>query len=188
MKRGGASAGRGPLVLLALFLLSSAALRLGADVGQALAAAEDGDATPSAPLACPVPPLALAEALSAREAKLRTRAQAIEERMAALDLADAAITQRLEELQQAEERLRATVAMADGAAEADLARLTDVYQSMKPREAAALFARMEPQFAAGFLGRMRPEAAAEVLSSMEPDTAFAMTTLLATRNAAAPTR
>lgn len=179
-------AGRGSLVVLSLLLLASAALRLGADVGQALAASEESSGQPSPPLSCPVPPLALAQTLAEREEKLRIRAQAIEERMAALDLVDAAISQRLEALQKAEEALRSTIAMADGAAEADLARLTEMYQSMKPKEAAALFARMEPQFAAGFLGRMRPEAAAAVLSGMEPDAAFAMTTLLATRNAAAP--
>lgn len=177
--------GMGSLVLLALLLLASAALRLGADVGQALAAAED-PAPSAAPLSCPLPPLALAEALSQREARLRTQEMAIEERRAALDLADTAIAQRMAALEQAEAALRATLALADGAAEADLARLTAVYQSMKPKEAAALFARMDAQFAAGFLGRMSPETAAAVLSAMEPDAAFAMTTLLATRNAAAP--
>jgi flagellar motility protein MotE (MotC chaperone) len=83
--------------------------------------------------------------------------------------------------------LRAVLAIADGAAEGDLARLTAVYESMKPKDAAPLFEKMAPEFAAGFLGRMRPEAAGAILSGLPPDMAYSISAILAGRNATAPT-
>jgi flagellar motility protein MotE (MotC chaperone) len=180
------------LVILALFLASSGALRLGAGFGQALARTEGvapGDLADSAstePLNCPKPPLALAEALNDREAKVILRENALADRQAALVLADQAIEARLAKLAKAEDELTKTLALADGAAENDLTRLTEVYQTMKPKDAAALFAAMAPEFAAGFLGRMRPDAAAAVLSGMTPEAAYTVSALLAGRNAKVP--
>lgn len=181
-----AQAGRGALLILALFLATSGALRLGAGLGSAMANAPEPAAMTDAPLDCPAPPLALAEALLARETVVARQEAALADRMAALDLAEAAITTRLADLEAAENELKATLALADGAAENDLARLTAVYESMKPAEAAALFTAMAPEFAAGFLGRMRPESAAAVLSGMTPETAYGISALIAGRNALVP--
>lgn len=177
--------GRGTLAIIALLMASAGALRLGSGVGAALARVPDQ--IPTAPMSCPAPPAALAEALRLREAEVTVREQALAERLAALDLANAAIDQRLAELATAESRLSETLALADGAAEADLARLTAVYEAMKPKDAATLFQTMDHGFAAGFLGRMRPEAAGAILSGMPPDVAYSVSVLLAGRNASVPT-
>jgi flagellar motility protein MotE (MotC chaperone) len=86
-----------------------------------------------------------------------------------------------------EARLRETLALADGAAEADIERLTAVYQAMKPKDAAALFEAMSPEFASGFLGRMAPESAAAILSGMSAEAAYGISVIVAGRNAGAPT-
>ena len=78
------------------------------------------------------------------------------------------------------------LALADGAAEKDIQKLTAVYQAMKPKDAAALFETMSPEFAAGFLGRMPPEAAAAILSGMSSEAAYGVSVIVAGRNAAAP--
>ena len=180
--------GRGALVILSLILASSGALRLGSGIGGAMANAPDlaTATTADAPLNCPAPPIALAEALSAREAKVKGQEAALQDRLAALALADEAITKRMTELQGAEDELKKTLTIADGAAEKDIARLTTVYEAMRPADAAALFQTMAPEFAAGFLGRMRPESAAAVLSGMKPDKAYSISVLIAGRNAMAP--
>lgn len=178
--------GRGTLVILALFLAASGALRLGAGVGRALAEAAPEHAAPPVPLDCPAPPEALAAALSAREAAVTSAETAIEDRKAALALSEAAIDRRLAEMAAAEDSLRKVLAIADGAAEEDLQRLTAVYEAMKPADAAALFETMAPDFAAGFLARMQPAAAAAVLAGMAPDKAYAISALIAGRNARAP--
>ncbi len=185
MSRTRKRAGRGALVILSLLLASSGALRLGDGFGMALARAPiAGDG--AAPLNCPTPPAALAKALSDRETQVASREAALAERLAALDLANAAIDQRMTALTEAEAKLSATLSLADGAAEADLARLTSVYEAMKPKDAAKLFASMDPEFSAGFLGRMQPAASAAILSGMPPDSAYAVSAILAGRNALVP--
>jgi flagellar motility protein MotE (MotC chaperone) len=180
-------AGRGTLAILALLMAASGALRLGDGIGAAMALQANAlDEVSREPLQCPEPPAALAAALKERDETVMAREAAINDRMAALALAEEAITSRLGELETAETKLRETLAIADGAAENDLARLTVVYEAMKPAEAATLFETMAPEFAAGFLGRMRPEAAAAILTGMKPENAYTISVLIAGRNALAP--
>ena len=179
--------GRGPLVILALILAASAALRLGSGVGAALANAPDVTSESAAPLDCPVPPLALAEALTAREGAVAAKEAAVNDRVAALALAETAIQQRLAAMQTAEAELSATLAIADQAAEKDIVKLTAVYETMKPKDAAALFTAMDPEFAAGFLSRMQAGAAGAIMAGMQPDAAYGISVLMAGRNAGAPT-
>ena len=195
--------GRGALFFLAILLAASGALRLGLGIGTALArgssdgrtehadtggeqAIAEAEHGAGAPLDCPAPPLAVAEALKLREARVSTQEAALSDRMAALALTEEAVTQRLAELESAEAKLSETLARSDGAAEGDLARLTTVYETMKPKDASALFAAMDAEFAAGFLGRMKPDAAAAILAGMQPEAAYAVSVLLAGRNALVP--
>lgn len=181
--------GRNALAIIGLLFLSSGALRLGAGVGEALASetAETMTPEPPAPQVCEAPPAALAAALSAREAAVALAEMALKDRTAALALAEDTITLRLEELTTAETALSDTLAIADQAAEQDLTRLTTVYETMKPKDAAALFETMDPAFAAGFLGRMQPQAAAAVMTGLKPETAYQISLVIANRNASAPT-
>ena len=92
----------------------------------------------------------------------------------------------LARLETAEAELRATISVANAAAETDIARLTSVYENMKAENAAPLFQQMEPSFAAGFLGRMRPDAAAAILATLDPELAYTISVVLAGRNADVP--
>jgi flagellar motility protein MotE (MotC chaperone) len=181
-------AGRGALFIVAMLFATSGALRLGSGVGVALARAEEAPETAAAvePVSCEAP-AAVAEALTLREGRLAVREAAMNDRQAALGLADQAITERLAKLEAMEAKLRGTLALADGAAEADIDRLTAVYQAMKPKDAAALFEAMSAEFAAGFLGRMTPESAAAILSGMSSEAAYGISVIVAGRNAKAPT-
>lgn len=187
-KAGRGKTGRGALFIVAMLFATSGALRLGSGVGIALTQAEEAPSTAAVVTSSSCEqPAALIEALSLREDRLEVREAALNDRQAALQLADEAITARLSALEALEARLRKTLALADGAAEADIERLTAVYQAMKPRDAAALFETMSPEFAAGFLGRMAPEAAAAILSGMSAEAAYGISVIVAGRNARAPT-
>ncbi len=185
--------GRGSLFLIAFFLISSAFLRLGTEAGQAIAKAktdvmshETADADPKT---CePTPDLRrMLTVFQDRKQVLDTREEEIRGRMQALSVADQEISRKMKELTEAEERLRDTIAMANTAAESDISKLTEVYENMKPKDAAALFEEMDPEFAAGFLGRMRPDAAAGVMAGLSPQAAYTVSVVMAGRNAEVPT-
>ena len=186
MKKPRSASGRGSLLIVSLFLATSGALRLGAGFGSALANAEAKPAAPETAQTCADTPSALAEALRSKEQSLTARESTLADRVAALALSEAAIRKRIDEMTAVENELKKTLQMADGAAEQDIARLTAVYEAMKPSDSAKLFSKMAPEFAAGFLGRMNPGAAAAILAGMPTDEAYSISVLIAGRNALVP--
>ncbi len=185
-------------MMLALLLMGSAIVRLGLEAGPAIARevaslkeggqeepAHQGETQRGA-----MPDTAelqtMLAAFQQREKVLAAREAEIQDRMKALEIADQAIEKKLAALEQAEENLRATLALADGATEADVSRLTTVYEQMKPKDASALFEEMDPAFAAGFLARMQPEAAAGIMAGLSPEAAYTISVVLAGRNGSVP--
>ena len=181
---------KGTLNVIAGLLLASAMIRLSTGTGVALAETLNSDPNPPTEVAdneSNAQTSALLEAIRQREDRLAEREFALENRLLALEVAETEIAEQLRALESAEASLRETLALADMAAESDLARLTAVYENMKPKEAAALFEAMSPEFSAGFLGRMRPEAAALIMTQLTPEIAYSISVILAGRNANVPT-
>lgn len=204
--------GRGSVFLIVLLLVGSATIRVATGAGEAIAKGSEethepmledtsghqSDGTQQHPVASQVaegaqaPALdrtktsSLLKALSQREERVAMLEKQVEMRAKALAVADEEIQKRLQSLENAEKALRATLALAQSAAEDDLAKLTAVYENMKPKDAAAVFEAMEPDFAAGFLGRMRPDAAAAVMAGLKPEKAYSISVILAGRNANVP--
>ncbi len=188
------SSGRGALLILAAVFAMSSAARLLSGTGAAIAReisqlsteeamVPDGDAG----LCLPDTETAiLFESLQKREARIAEEESVVAKKMKALELARAEFEKNIVALQNAEARLAATMSVASTAAQDDLAKLTDVYENMKPKDAAALFEKMAPEFAAGFLSRMRSEAAAAVLAGLDPEAAYTISVILAGRNANVP--
>lgn len=104
-----------------------------------------------------------------------------------LEIAEQLIQQNLVRLELAEQKLADTIDVVDGASEDDISRLTAVYETMKPQTASELFSQMTPEFAAGFLGRMSPKAAGDIMSGLSAENAYAISVVLAGRNANVPT-
>jgi flagellar motility protein MotE (MotC chaperone) len=166
-------------------LVASAALRIGAHADAAVAAADKPEVA-TVPLSCPEPPAEIAKALLQREAALRTRETELTAEATRLDALRNEVEAQVATMQSAEDELRKTISLAEGAAERDVQQLTEIYQAMKPKDAAVLFNGMDPQFAAGFLGRMRPAVAAGIMAGMDPGAAYAISALLAGRNTDVP--
>jgi flagellar motility protein MotE (MotC chaperone) len=182
------SKGRKVLPMIAGLLIASGLLRLGVEADLVFAE-ETGTEENSESMICGVEggTEALLEAFRAREARLVEREGQLEDRIQALHVTEVSVSEKIAALGAAEESLKATLALAQTAASDDLARLTAVYENMKPADAAALFTEMDPAFAAGFLGLMRPDAAAAVMSNLDAARAYTISALLAGRNANAPT-
>ncbi|KAE9630793.1 MotE family protein [Parasedimentitalea maritima] len=186
----------GTLFMLAVLLIGSAALRLGFEAGPAIA--REVASLPEADLPSgdevvqhesgpsSVEFQHMLAAFQQREEALAAREAEIEDRVKAMELANQAITLKLAALEAAEVKLEETLALADGATENDLFRLTAVYEQMKPKQAAPLFEEMDPGFAAGFLARMKPEAAAGIMAGLSPQVAYTISVVLAGRNGSVP--
>ena len=184
--------GRNVLMAIAAMLALSGVLRLGNGAGSAFAsgadAAEPGPAAQGGDdCTAPEDIATVLAALDDRESRVAARESQLADRLQALAVAETQIQRNMAALEAAESRLSSTMARASTAAEEDLDRLTSVYENMKPKDAAPVFAAMDPKFAAGFLGRMRPDVAAAILAGLAPETAYAISALLAGRNADAPT-
>ena len=175
------------LAVIAMLLICSAGLRVLGGASMALAA-DDQDHIPAS-----MSPLSETESqnleLDALLSSFRSREEALEkeevrvlERSSQLKELETTIALKLEELDVAEAKLRELLAFANSASEDDVARLTAVYENMKPKNAATVFEEMDPAFAAGFLARMRPDAAATVMASLKPKTAYAVSVVLAGRH------
>jgi flagellar motility protein MotE (MotC chaperone) len=188
------TSGRGVLWIIAMMFIASAAVRFGAGPGQAIAkevaAISSGQPDAQTPAQCVNPPdiEALLAALATRTEFLDKRQKKLEEYEQSLAFAKDRVQENIDALAAAEQKLTSTIAVTETAAENDLARLTSVYENMKPKQAATLFEEMSPEFAAGFVGRMRPDAAAQIMAGLSPQAAYTISVILAGRNARAPTK
>lgn len=180
--------GHAMALVIACFLVSGGLRVL--TVGQAYA--EQAGTAPETPemaaVDCPPPEDAdvLLTVVQERARQLDERDAKMAERLAVLQIAEAEFEKRRDELIAAEEKLAATLAIADNAAERDIQQLTAVYEEMKPKNAAEIFDSMDPAFAAGFLIRMAPQSAANILSAMDKNTAYTTSVIMASRNVGAP--
>lgn len=180
--------GSGVLMLVSGFLVASGLVRLGDGTGIALAR-EIGTFMNQASAAPPsssenTPGFEeLIAAIRAREAKIEETEARLTERERVIAVVGQEVDAKLQELAEAEASLQSLLTQTDSAAEDDISRLTSMYEAMKPEDAAALFEQMDPSFAAGFLARMRADAAGAVLAGLPPDKAYALSVVLAGRNA-----
>ena len=179
----------GPLSVLALVFVSASLLKLtssGQVLAEGLAPEKPEPAAEVADECQPAVPAEMIAAIQSRERELAAREEDLSLRLIELDDIETQVNQRLAELRAAEEKLSETLSIADSAAEQDLARMTAIYENMKPEQAASVFETMNVDFAAGFLARMKPAAAAAVLASLPPEFAYAISVVVAGRNARAP--
>ena len=189
--------GQGVLALIAGLFLASSVVRVSQSAGAASSESQNFEEM-SGPVSTLVdksgPPCTDADHirtlltdLQAREAAIQVEEMALADRRQALVVAETHINANLDALINAEAELAATMNLARSASENDLARLTTVYENMKPKEAVALFEEMDPEFSAGFPARMRADAAASIMAGLKPETAYSISVILAGRNALVPT-
>lgn len=186
----------GSLMLIAACLAVSGMLRLtytGAALAKEISAlsttgpAAEDDAESFSTCAAEQTPSALLAAIRERTTTLQQQELQLADRRQTLAVVEKKVAEQILAMNEAETKLAATLAIADEATEKDLARLTAVYENMKPKNAADIFAGMDIRFAAGFLARMRPDAAANILAGLPTDKAYAISLTIAGRNADAPT-
>ncbi len=144
-------------------------------------------ATP-APVAAPAvpaePPVSESERallldLRKRRGELDAREAAIVSRESVLNAAQARLTARLDELNGLQKRLEGLEAARRERDEASWRGLVRLYETMKPKDAAAIFNDLDPAVLLPVLDRMKEAKAAPILSAMQPNRAREVTDGLA---------
>ena len=131
----------------------------------------------------------LLQDLRGRRLELDTRERTLTQREGVLDAAEQRLTARVTQLSTLQARLEQLDQVRRERDEANWTGLVKVYETMKPREAAAIFNDMDPPVLMNVLDRMKEAKAAGVLAAMQPDRARLATVQLAarrTRATAAP--
>jgi flagellar motility protein MotE (MotC chaperone) len=130
------------------------------------------------------PPVSAAERsvlldLRQRREALEARAKELDQRSAELAAADRRLNDRVQQLAALQTRLESLEAERERHKAENWAGLVKVYESMKPRDAAAIFDSLDMQVLLQVLDRMQERRVAPVLAAMQPDRARLATQLLA---------
>ena len=122
---------------------------------------------------------ALLQDLRSRREQLDARAHALEERNAVLEAAEARLQSKIDHLAALQTRLDELDHARKQRQDANWSGLVKVYESMKPRDAAAIFDVLDMHILLEVLDRMNERKAAGILAAMQPERARLATQMLA---------
>jgi flagellar motility protein MotE (MotC chaperone) len=150
--------------------------------------------TPPPPVACAIPveelarqaglspaELRILQNLSARRGELDLRDVDFETQLPLLISAEAKAQERIDELTGLRTEIQGLLGQVSEREQEETNRLVQVYQAMRPRDAAPVFSRLSDDVRLPVAAAMRPRALAAILAEMEPEAARILTQRLASR-------
>lgn len=123
----------------------------------------------------------LLQELAKRRDALDVRSRELDLREQVLGAAERRIDERIAELKKIEGRINEALKKTDEQTEQNLRSLVKVYENMKPKDAARIFAQLEPDVLLGVVERMKEAKLAPVLAELDPKIAQQITVDLAKR-------
>jgi flagellar motility protein MotE (MotC chaperone) len=148
------------------------------------------DAVPKAAAHPPIPgedsftspaEIEVLESLTHRREELDKREAALDMREKLMATTEQRLDQKLAEVQKVEASIKASIHTLSDQEEAQIASLVKVYETMKPKDAAAILQGLERPILIDVAARMKEAKMSAILASMEPDKAREVTVLLAKR-------
>jgi flagellar motility protein MotE (MotC chaperone) len=130
----------------------------------------------------------LLQALRDRSMKLDDRERDLDQRAAVLKAAEKRLEEKVADLDAVKLELQNMMARNNEAEDGRLRSLVKIYESMKPKEAAAIFDKLEINVLLGVVERMKENKVAPILASMQPDRARQVTDMLADKSQRPPPR
>ena len=119
--------------------------------------------------------VALLQKLANRREELESQSRKLETRETLLTAAEKRVEERITKLKEIESSVAALIERFDKQEEERLTKLVQVYESMKPKSAAAIFDQLDMPVLLAVAKRMDEAKMAEVLSKMSPDAAKRLT-------------
>ena len=130
----------------------------------------------------------LLQALRERSLKLDERERELDQRNAVLKAAEKRLEEKVADLDAVKLELQQMLARNNEQEDGRLRSLVKIYESMKPKEAAAIFDKLEINVLLGVVERMKENKVAPILASMQPDRARQVTDMLADKSQRPPPR
>jgi flagellar motility protein MotE (MotC chaperone) len=124
--------------------------------------------------------IAVLGSLSARREEIDKRAQEFDMREQLLAAAEKRVEARIAELKAIEAKINGQIAANDKATEDRLNGVVQMYETMKPKDAARIFERLDMGVLIDVAKRMNPRKMSAVLAAMDPVAAQDLTVELAT--------
>lgn len=121
--------------------------------------------------------------LQADQAKLTSKLALVSVREQTLATLEKKLSAQMEQIDVANKTLEERIVLMKTTANADIAHLVDMYEAMKPKQAAEIFNSMDPAFAAGFLREMSGERAGFIMANMDSKNSYAISVIMASNNA-----
>lgn len=125
--------------------------------------------------------LRVLQSLGDRRTELDAREQQIDTQVQLLAAAEAKLDAKMKALEALKAEINGLLGQADAREKAEVARLVKVYESMKPKDAAAVMARLDDKVQVPVAAAMKERQLAAVLAAMRPDEAKTLTEKLAAR-------
>jgi flagellar motility protein MotE (MotC chaperone) len=123
--------------------------------------------------------------LGARRTQLDERERGMDTEMALLAAAEAKVDAKLKQLSGLKGDIQGLLGQADAEKSAETDRLVNVFQAMKPKDAAARFALLDDSVRLPVAAKMKDRALSAILAQMTPQDAKVLTEKLADRMSAA---
>ena len=121
--------------------------------------------------------------LQTDKANIAERMAAVEVREKALATLEAKLSEQMELIDAANDKMEAQLGEMKSVANEDITHLVKMYQTMKPKQAAAIFESMDAAFAAGFLREMNGERAGLIMANMDSRKSYSISAIMASKNA-----
>lgn len=128
---------------------------------------------------------AVMERLGARREELDAREAELEMRLALVEAAEKRINERTAALEVLEARINALVEEKKAMDEGQFASIVAMYETMKPKEAAAIFDQLEMPVLLRVARAMSPRKMAPIMAKMDPQKATTLTSSMAVEQAEA---
>ena len=132
--------------------------------------------------------LRLLQELAERRQLLATRERAIEEREVLLRAAEQRLIEKQVELTAAKIAIEGLLDKVDEQERARIRQLVNIYENMKPKDAARIFDELEMPVLLGVIQNMKERKVAPVIAAMAPTKARDLTRQLAVRRTLQPTQ
>ncbi len=123
------------------------------------------------------------QAVNLKMAAFKLREDEMNSRESAFRAIEDRMKKQLEAVETAKAALDESLRYRKDIANADIAHLSAMYETMKPKQAARIFNEMDAKFAAGFLRQMKGGQAGLILANMQTTKAYQISLILASQGA-----